>query len=196
MDIYTPPNNLGLELPGRRQLLRAAALLPAMGLLPTIALADDFWNRPRELWLEVWRHGKPTGEQIRAVYWADGQIVPDGYRKICYLLRDMRSGEAVQMDVVLLDILRGMYGWFETYGIVRPIISNSGYRTPRSNANTEGAARNSMHMYGKASDVWMQGISTEYMARLGVYLSGGGVGFYPSKGFVHVDSGKLRVWRG
>ena len=26
-------------------------------------------------------------------------------------------------------------------------------------------------------------------------LQGGGVGFYPSKGFIHVDSGRLRTWR-
>lgn len=178
-------------MPGRRALLKAAACLPAVGLLPP-ARASNFWDRPRELWL----YRKSTGDQVRAVYWADGRLVPDGYVRICRLLRDVHAQQAVQMDLVLLDIMRGIFGWFETYGFVRPIIINSGFRTMHTNAQTEGAARNSMHTYGKATDLWMQGVSTEYMGKLGVYLSGGGVGYYASKNFVHIDSGRLRVWRG
>ncbi|MFC6522704.1 YcbK family protein [Undibacterium arcticum] len=163
-----------------------------MALLPQAGIANDFWNRPRELWL----YRKSTGEQVRETYWDDGRIIPEGYIRLCKLLRDVQAGQAVQMDIILLDIMRGVYGWFEAYGVTKPLIINSGYRNVHTNAVTEGAARNSMHTYGKATDLWMAGISTEYMARLGVYLSGGGVGYYAQKGFVHLDSGRLRVWRG
>lgn len=194
MDLPIPPTNLEMPLPGRRALLRAAACLPAMGLLIPSANAQttDFWNRPRELWL----HRKSTGEQVKEVYWADGKLIPDSYVRICRVLRDVQASNAVQMDIVLLDIMRGIYGWFEAFGVVRPLIINSGYRTSHTNNLTEGAAKNSMHKYGKAADLYMEGISTDYMAKLGLYLAGGGVGFYPNKKFVHVDSGRLRTWRG
>lgn len=186
------PLGIDYPIPKRRILLRAAAYLPALALLPRSALAEDFWNLPRELWLIR----KSTGEQVRTVYWADGQLIPDGYIQICHILRDVQVAQTVQMDLVLLDILRGIYGWFDQYGATRPIILNSGYRSVHTNAMTEGAARNSMHTLGKAADLWMQGVPTEYMGRLGASLNGGGVGFYANKGFVHVDSGRLRVWRG
>lgn len=183
-----PPAQEGLT---RRQFLRAASLLPAMSLLPSSVLANDFWSRPRELWLRR----RSTGEEVRAVYLSDGQLQTEGYVALCKLLRDAQAGNAVQMDLVLLDILRGIYGWFDTAGMSRPIDINSGYRTVHTNSK-EGGARNSMHMYGKAADLRMQGVPTEYMAKLGMYLAGGGVGYYAQKGFVHVDSGRLRSWAG
>ena len=100
------------------------------------------------------------------------------------------------MGPVLLDILRGMQGSFEAAGTSRPIILNSGYRSPQTNKKTEGAARNSQHLSGKAADIVIPDVPTDYLAKLALYLQGGGVGFYPSKGFVHVDSGNLRVWKG
>jgi uncharacterized protein YcbK (DUF882 family) len=181
-----------LEIPCRRSFLRAAAVLPSMGLIPTIALANDFWSRPRELWLKR----SATGEEVKAVYWANGQLHSKGYVDLCRLLRDVKAGQAVQMDIVLLDILRGINGWFDAAGLSRPIVINSGFRTLHTNSGLEGAARNSMHLYAKAADLRMEGIPTAYLAKLGVYLSGGGVGFYQSKGFVHVDSGRLRTWSG
>lgn len=192
MDLLPPPSlapaQAGLS---RRQFLRAASLLPGMALLPTSVLANDFWSRPRELWLRR----RSTGEEIRAVYLANGQLQTDGYVALCKLLRDAQAGQAVQMDLVLLDILRGVYGWFDAAGMTRPIDINSGYRTVHTNSK-EGGARNSMHTYGKAADLRMEGVPTAYMAKLGMYLAGGGVGYYAQKGFVHVDTGRLRSWTG
>jgi uncharacterized protein YcbK (DUF882 family) len=182
------------SFPNRRKFLKMAACLPAISLFPTNSLASGFWDLPRELWLA---RKTPNGwEQIKSTYWSDGALNAPGYRSICTLLRDVSSNDAVQMDLVLFDILRGVQGWFLAAGINKPLIINSGYRTHRTNTRTEGSARNSMHLYGKAADFYMEGVSPEYLARLGVYLSGGGVGYYASKGFVHVDSGRLRVWRG
>lgn len=177
----------------RRSFLAKAAIVPF--ILPSnMSVASDFWNLPRELWL-IRRNGE-RWEQTKTTYWSNGELIVDGYKSICLLLRDVQRNQAVQMDIVLFDILRGIQGWLLAAGIKKPIIINSGYRTFHTNGITEGASRNSMHLFGKAADIWIDGISTEYLARLGVYLSGGGVGYYATKGFVHVDTGRLRTWRG
>jgi uncharacterized protein YcbK (DUF882 family) len=159
--------------------------------LPTFAQSPDFWSLPRELWL----YRPATREQVRAVYWADGQLVPDGYYAICKLLRDTHMDLAVQFDVVALDIARGVYGWLQSFGIERPILIYSGYRHPKTNAS-EGGVRNSEHIKGTALDIGIEGVSTDAVARFGMYLAGGGVGFYPGKRFTHLDRGRVRSRRG
>jgi uncharacterized protein YcbK (DUF882 family) len=176
----------------RRKFICAAGALAGAALLPTSVLAQDFWSEPRSLWLIR----ANTQEEIRQLYWHNGTLNVPGYSTICHLLRDVRGKQTVQMDLVLLDILRGIQGWFEAYGIPRPIIINSAYRTRNTNEATEGAARNSFHVQGRAADIRIPDVPSEYLARLGMYLSGGGVGFYPSKGFIHIDSGRLRFWKG
>lgn len=174
----------------RRRFVHAAA--GALACLALPALARDFWSQPRELWLVR----QQTGEELRLVYFADGQIIQDNYRRICALLRDVRAGVGATMNPVVLDILCGVNGWCRASGVSRPFVVTSGYRTPATNDITEGAARHSEHTRGGAVDGFLPGVSPEYLARLGVYLSGGGVGWYPSRGFVHLDHGRLRTWRG
>lgn len=135
-------------------------------------------------------------EIVREVYWADGQIVLPGYYRICQLLRDVHMNQAVQFDIVTLDILCGIGGWLQSFGIARPIIINSGYRHPQTNARIEGAHRNSLHMRAQASDVRIEGVSASSVSRFAAYLAAGGVGFYPGKNFTHVDRGRVRFFRG
>lgn len=176
----------------RRRFLLAATAMAGSAILPSSALAQDFWSAPRTLWLVR----KDTKEEIRELYWHNGVLVKSGYESVCHLLRDVKENATIPMSVVLLDVLRGIQGWFEAYGQPRPIIVNSGHRTARTNGNTEGAAKNSLHLTGHAADIWVPNVPAGYLASLGSYLAGGGVGFYPSKGFIHVDSGRLRFWRG
>lgn len=128
--------------------LAAAFALPASGVEgPPIPVIDHgFWRRPRQLWLKRLE----TGEEQRAVYWADGDYVVDGYVRLCWLLRDVSANQAVQMDPTLLNVLTGIQAYYAAYDIRGPLIVTSGYRTPRTNASlvAEGAARNSMHLMG------------------------------------------------
>ncbi len=178
----------------RRQFIIAASTGAIAQMLTPIALAQtsDFWSLPRSVWL----YRPATREQVREVYFADGAMVWAGYTRLCELLRDTHENKVLQMSPVLLDILYGVQGWLAANNIQRPLYTNSGYRTARTNANTEGAARNSLHMEGRAWDGHVPGISTESLARFGLYLSGGGVGFYQAKNFVHLDDGRMRFWRG
>lgn len=163
--------------------------------LPCFGQTQDFWSAPRELWLYRPATRFNASETVREVYWANGQLVPEGYFKICQLLRDVQMDLAVQMDIVTLDIARGVYGWINSFGIDRPIIINSGYRHPKTNAS-EGGVRNSLHTRAEALDIRIEGVSAESVTAFGKYLAGGGVGFYPGKHFTHLDGGRIRYWKG
>ncbi len=186
-----PKNTPNLLLPSRRNYMQAAAGALASLSLPCFAKMSDFWSQPRVLWL----YRPDTREVVKEVYWANGALVMPGYLRICQLLRDIHVNRAVQFDIVTLDIVRGVYGWLQSFGINQPIIVNSGYRHPSTNAN-EGGVRNSLHTMARAIDIRIHGVSTESIARFGMYLSGGGVGFYPGKQFTHLDRGRIRYWRG
>lgn len=153
-------------------------------------IQQEFWHRPRELWL----YRQDTKENLRAVYWRDGQFSAEGYWKICALLRDVHQNVMTTMDPALLDVLRGILGYYEQWQWPYPLVVTSGFRTAKTNNATEGAARNSMHLYGRATDVYMPGIPVKDLGRLGMYFQRGGVGFYPDNGFVHLDTGSIRAW--
>lgn len=179
----------------RRSFLKAAVGTAALACSPVFAQQQsDFWDKPRELWL--YRYA--TKEQIRATYFKDGQLVQEEYNRLCWFMRDSHVNKMVAMDFVLLDVLRGIQGFYQLNGWNYPIVLNSGYRSPETNKKLkkEGAAKNSMHLYGRAADVYMPGAPIRDVARLGLHFRKGGVGFYPDKGFVHIDTGNLRVWRG
>lgn len=155
----------------------------------------EFWRAPR--WVDVKR--PQTGETVRAVYWRDGVIQPQGYAAISHALRDLSANESIAMDVNLLDALYAICGWLREYGVNPQLNVTSGYRTRKTNHNIEGAAKNSAHLLGRATDFHVLGLSTDYLARLAAYLQSGGVGYYPNrlapnKEFVHLEIGRVRVW--
>ena len=178
----------------RRYFLKSAAAGVVAPMLQPSAMAQtpDFWSLPRTLHL----YRPETKESVQATYFADGQVITSEYERLCYLLRDVKAGQAVQMSIVLLDVLAGIQGWLRANGIQSPLHTNSGYRSPRTNAYTEGSAKDSRHMYGMAWDGRVPNVTSESLAQFAIYLRGGGVGFYQEKNFVHVDSGALRTWRG
>lgn len=166
---------------------------PSKGGAPQIfpSSGSDFWNQPRVLRL---RHAR-TGERYEAVYWRNGQLDPHGYAQACHFLRDDRAKQSIAMDPRLLDLLCAMQAWVSYYGFSKPFVITSAYRTPQTNNRLEGAARNSMHLRGKAVDIVFPDLPVNYMGQLAQHYSAGGVGFYPSSGFVHVDTGNVRTWR-
>ena len=179
----------------RRGFLKAAA-----GVAGAAACGPLFANAQAEFWKkrELWLYRYATKEQIRVTYFADGQLVPDEYNRLCWFMRDNHVNKMVAMDQVLMDVLNGIQGFYRLNSWNYPIVLNSGYRSPQTNNRlaSEGAAKNSMHLYGKAADIYMPGAPVRDVARLGVHFKQGGVGFYERKGFVHIDTGNLRSWKG
>jgi uncharacterized protein YcbK (DUF882 family) len=140
-------------------------------------------------------HNIHTGEDLRATYWEGGRYLPDSLREIDFVLRDFRTGEVHAIDPELLDLLHRICAALDYHG---PINVISGYRCPATNAmlaaHTTGVAKNSFHLRGMAIDIRLPGQRLEAVRDAALVIGRGGVGYYPSSDFVHVDTGPVRRW--
>ena len=136
-----------------------------------------------------------TGERLRSVYWADGDYQPASLREIDHLLRDHRTGDVLAIDPNLLELLHRIHVELATS---EPFHVISGYRSPATNAKLRaqggGVGRRSLHMQGKAIDIFVPGREVSELHRIARAQRSGGVGHYPKPGFVHVDVGRVRYW--
>jgi uncharacterized protein YcbK (DUF882 family) len=136
-----------------------------------------------------------TGERLRTVYRENGRYVKASLAEIDHLLRDHRSGEVRAIDPRLIDLLYSIRTDLQTN---EPFHVISGYRSPATNAmlsgKSSGVGRRSLHMQGKAIDVFVPGCEVSTLRRVARAQQAGGVGYYPSPGFVHVDVGRVRYW--
>lgn len=174
----------------------ATALTGTGLILPDDAHAivnqNDFWNRTR--FIECRR--ADTGERRKIHFYQEKQgYQADAYKAACWLLRDAKDNNAViGIDVTLLNLLYAMQEWARMSGRNDPLITiNSAYRTARRNATIEGAARNSLHIAGKAVDITMRGVTLSQLEQMAKFYNVGGVGIYSS--FIHIDTGRVRYWR-
>ena len=160
----------------------------------------DFWVKPRTL--SVVRPA--SGEKASVLYWKDGEVIDSAYQELCHLLRDVNGKAAIPIDPKLIETLWASQAFVARYGLDRPLEILSGYRTPASNNRLieQGvpAARQSLHMSGKAADVRIAGLTEEVLGGLVKSFRKGGVGFYyrsgPKGGWIHTDTGLNRTWKG
>ncbi|WP_299443955.1 DUF882 domain-containing protein [uncultured Rhodospira sp.] len=138
-----------------------------------------------------------TGERLTVTYLENGRYVPDALRALNHILRDRRTDEVAPIDPALLNLLSDISARLETRA---PIEIISAYRAPETNATMRragrGVAKKSYHMRGMAADIAVPGVSLGDLRRLALAMDRGGVGYYPRSGFVHVDVGPPRSWRG
>lgn len=164
----------------------AASLLSLAGNSALAAVP----RRDRELWLQHVH----TGEKLRITYLEDNQLDERAYGHLCHFLRDFYVDETTHMDVALLDLLYTLQTLLAQEGTRNPIMVLSAYRTKATNDRLKGTACKSMHLYGKAIDIYVPGIRTADLAGIGHQLHRGGVGTYLHNGFVHFDTGRVRYW--
>jgi uncharacterized protein YcbK (DUF882 family) len=195
--------------------ISALATVPDWGKTPS-QVPSAFWTQERWVWLK-----RPdTGEEIRLVYWANGQLIQQAYQQISWFLRDRRFEKMMAtdspviakaigvgrvtkqqitpwalMDPIVLDILYAYSSWLQAYGLARALMVTSGFRHFITNELTEGAVLASWHPKAGAVDFFIPGVPVEQVARFGTWLAGGGVGLYLKKNFIHVDRGSVRHWR-
>lgn len=145
----------------------------------------------------AFRHAH-TREHISLVYAANGDYLPDALSLLNWFMRDHYSGTVGQMDPQLFDVLHRIRlalrsKSFPVYEVI------SGYRCPETNnklrtARDGGVAKRSLHMEGKAIDVRLPGVPIAELRDAAIALRAGGVGYYPSEQFVHIDTGRVRTW--
>lgn len=136
-----------------------------------------------------------TGEQLRTVYWAQGNYLYESLGAINHILRDHRTNEMKDIDPALLDLLFVLDNALDT---TQPFHVISGYRSPDTNtflrAHSGGIAEHSLHLVGQAIDIRVPGRDLRSLHKTAVALKRGGVGYYPRSDFVHVDVGRVRYW--
>jgi uncharacterized protein YcbK (DUF882 family) len=142
-------------------------------------------------------HHIHTSEDITITYKRDGRYDEAALEKLNWFLRDWRRSEQTRMDPHLIDLIWDVQ---REVGAKEPIWVVCGYRSPQTNAmlrhRSQGVARFSQHMLGRAMDFYIPGVPLSELRVIGLRLQRGGVGFYPESGspFVHMDTGGIRMW--
>jgi uncharacterized protein YcbK (DUF882 family) len=139
-----------------------------------------------------------TKESLTITYKKNGRYIPSALEKLNRLLRDWRKDQVTTIDPKTLDLMWEMHA---DLGSRAPIHIISGYRSSATNAMLKKIGRNvakqSMHIRGKAIDLYFPDIPVAKLRGSAVVRQIGGVGYYPrsgSAGFVHIDSGRVRYW--
>lgn len=162
--------------------------------IPEIALADDkkFWLRDRSLAL----YRPASKEKKNIVFFKEGRYIQEGYRGLCWMLRDVKDSNAMAgMNISLINLLFAQQQYLRDVGRSNPlIVLHSGYRTKRHNNSLEGAAKNSRHLSGDAADFHIEQSSLKELLMLARRFKVGGIGAYST--FIHNDIGRYREWRG
>lgn len=180
----------------RRSFLKSSVVLASALSVPAYARAAQTAKvAPVERTLRL--YNTHTGETVRSIFWAEGQFVPEALKDINKLLRDHRSNTIAEIDpqlIMLLDNVSSKFGGNDVLHVI------SGYRSPETNrklaAASGGVARHSMHLDGKAIDIRLPGRDLAQLHKAALAMRGGGVGYYPGSQFVHMDTGRLRTWKG
>jgi uncharacterized protein YcbK (DUF882 family) len=172
----------------RRRLLAA---LPVLLVYAGRACADGGSDRRLVL---INTH---TAEQLDTIYYRDQHYVPAELGRLDWLLRDHRTSAVLPIAEGLFDLLHELAAAAAREPRYEVI---SGYRSPATNAKlaatTAGVSSKSLHMEGRAIDVRLTGFPTDGLRDLALARRAGGVGYYASSDFVHLDLGAVRSWSG
>lgn len=122
----------------------------------------------------------------------------NGNRKLSanFNVREFRCKDGSDPIFVDSDLVKLLQQIRDHFG--KAVIINSAYRTPPHN-KASGGSIYSQHLYGKAADIRISGVSVDALADYAEKLLGnsGGVGRYYDKGFVHVDVRAVKSrWKG
>ena len=136
-----------------------------------------------------------TGKSLQVTYFSAGQYGPEAMTELRIFLADWRNQKQLDIDPELMDILwqiQRITANNDSYEVI------SAFRSEQTNAmlhsRSNGVARNSQHVLGKAIDVRLRGLDLKKLHDTARELRLGGVGYYPGSDFVHVDTGRVRYW--
>jgi uncharacterized protein YcbK (DUF882 family) len=191
---------LGLSAAAGAGLAAAPALSWAETIIPTAPIPALTPANPApvaDTMRSVAMNNLHTGESIEAVYWDEGAYLVDALDAVNSHLRDFRTGDIYPIDPRVLDLMDAVSN---LTGSKAPFQVISGYRSPKTNAmlheRSAEVAKKSLHTMGMAIDVRLPDVELHHLHAAAMSLGRGGVGFYPSSNFVHLDVGPVRSWYG
>jgi uncharacterized protein YcbK (DUF882 family) len=144
-------------------------------------------------------HHLHTGESIDVAFKENGAYSESGVGMLNHFLRDHRTQDTADYDPREFELLHALLAKLGKPNATIDIVC--GYRTPWSNNflrtrnAVTGVAEHSQHMLSKAIDIRIPGVSTLALRNAALSLGMGGVGYYPTSQFVHVDVGPVRQWQ-
>jgi uncharacterized protein YcbK (DUF882 family) len=186
-------------LPGKtnKSALRSRLLICLLVLSPLLGQGIAETTTPAHEYRLRFYHTH-TGERLDIVYRRGDEYIPEALDKLDHFLRDHRTGDVRHFDPRLFDLLYDLTASLGDSGGEINVIC--GYRTPWSNeflrtrSPHTGVAQHSLHMQAEAIDIRLPGIPTSELRDAALRLHRGGVGYYRSSDFVHVDVGRVRHW--
>lgn len=137
-----------------------------------------------------------THERLDVTYrQPSGEYDVDALNALDRLLRCHYTDKVAKMDI---DVIEFVDALDKRLGGGNEIHVISGFRSPEYNRllrrQRGRVARHSLHQYGKAIDLRIPGVGLNVIRKTALDLRYGGVGYYPRRGFVHIDSGQFRYW--
>ncbi|WP_260261836.1 DUF882 domain-containing protein [Vibrio intestinalis] len=136
-----------------------------------------------------------TGEALETRYYDGQDYLRSELFRLDHLCRDFRREETHPMDKHLFDQISLIQS---ELGVNSEVQIISGYRSPATNealrAKSNGVAKKSYHMLGRAIDFRLEGVSLKRVRNIAREISAGGVGYYPRSNFIHIDTGPVRYW--
>jgi uncharacterized protein YcbK (DUF882 family) len=177
----------------RRSFLKKAAIFTGGAI---ISQSELFASSEAEKALKL--RAIHQGKDYYAEFYEKDSYKISGLFEINKAFMDTRAQEITRIDIELINLL---YEINLRVGIDKKFNIVSGYRTPQTNTwlrhqlGGQNVAKNSYHMKGQAVDIFVADVPLHKLRDIARSLKRGGVGYYPKKGFIHVDVGPERYWR-
>ncbi len=164
-------------------------------LLAVLLLGPVSSSQPAEEVRQLSFYHTHTAEELSVAYYVGGKYDDAALRELNHFLRDFRTGDEIEMDPGVFDILYNIQQASRSTGVYQVI---SAYRSPATNemlrSRSGGVASNSQHLLGTAIDIRLTDLDTAALRDVALALKRGWVGHYGDSDFVHVDTGPVRRW--
>jgi len=137
-----------------------------------------------------------TKERIQVTYRnQSGHYDQGALKDLNHFFRCPHSQQVHQIDIRLIEYVNRVE---KLVGGGKEVRIYSAYRSPSYNRLLvrlgRGAAPKSLHTMGKAIDFSIPGVRLSKVRRAAFNIKWGGVGYYPRRGFIHLDTGSVRYW--
>lgn len=180
----------------RHQRLTTLLAIPAMiAIAAFLVAATNVPSSAPEASRTLTFYHTHTGDRLHTTYAHGDAYDLEALEAVNDFLKDFRNGEEIDIDPALLDFLHDLQRTLNSRGTFEVI---SAYRSPQTNdmlrKRSNGVARRSQHLLGKAIDVRLDDVELQRLRDTAIEMQRGGVGYYPQPNFVHLDVGRVRRW--